>query len=327
MTDDFSQYGLGGIQSPPDERDWMISDAFLMAGAEPVAVADLPRKWRNPKRASIMNQGSAPECVSFSRAREQRSYDMADSGDFQPDTHLFFQRIHGGPGGAIVRDAFIESKAHGFPVVGHPEQDALHAIKDYWKVPTKVDDTKQAMFAFGTLVLAVPWSKSWFKPDAQGVLPAFTTVSSGHAIDAEGWDDDKIAPNVGALLLPNSWGELWGVKGECWLPYDQFEAHAWEGWKATDILTPKPPAPTPVKWTLRVAAKAVVHHSHKNALGLYVMPDTARRWGPKASSAPCTAPQRVKTTKGLYITAVPVTRGVFKGRWVHLGPGVTATHS
>jgi len=52
-------------------------------------------------------------------------------------------------------------------------------------------------------------------------------VLGGHAIDAVGYDDAKVITNAvnkkstkGALLIRNSWGTGWGVKGYGWLPYD-----------------------------------------------------------------------------------------------------------
>jgi C1A family cysteine protease len=52
-------------------------------------------------------------------------------------------------------------------------------------------------------------------------------VLGGHAIDAVGFDDNKVITNTnnnkstkGAFLIRNSWGTGWGNKGYGWLPYD-----------------------------------------------------------------------------------------------------------
>ncbi len=52
-------------------------------------------------------------------------------------------------------------------------------------------------------------------------------VEGGHAVVIAGYDDDKVIINpydksktTGALLIRNSWGTDWGLKGYGWLPYD-----------------------------------------------------------------------------------------------------------
>lgn len=48
-----------------------------------------------------------------------------------------------------------------------------------------------------------------------------------------------------------------------------------------------------------------------------------RVWGRKASTAPCSAPDQKDLCAGGSATVVFVTKGTFKGRWVHLGSGVS----
>ena len=87
---------------------------------------------------------------------------------------------------------------------------------------------------------------------------------------------------------------------------------------------PKPVTPPPATHTLHIAAHAKVHVATVTRKGC-VSGEVVRVWGPKASTAGCTGPvQRKGCVKGQY-TLVKVSRGVFRGRWVHLGPGVTVT--
>jgi C1A family cysteine protease len=46
-------------------------------------------------------------------------------------------------------------------------------------------------------------------------------VLGGHAVRKIGWDDTKQMPGglVGAFLVRNSWGPLWGDHGDFWMPY------------------------------------------------------------------------------------------------------------
>lgn len=46
-------------------------------------------------------------------------------------------------------------------------------------------------------------------------------TEQGHALVAVGYDDYRqVGSSIGAILVRNSWGEGWGIKGHGWLPYD-----------------------------------------------------------------------------------------------------------
>lgn len=64
--------------------------------------------------------------------------------------------------------------------------------------------------------------------DGKGEIPmprSGDKLEGGHAILAVGYDDAKtIGKFKGALLIRNSWGTDWGMKGYGWLPYAYIES-------------------------------------------------------------------------------------------------------
>jgi hypothetical protein len=79
------------------------------------------------------------------------------------------------------------------------------------RTPTEI---KQTIAAYGDAWIGSPWSKAWFTPGPDGVLPPPDPTAGGHAYKFVGYDDSK-----GAFLMQNSWGSSWGLLGHAWMPY------------------------------------------------------------------------------------------------------------
>ncbi len=304
-------YGLGWIESPPDERDWGVDALYAATGT---AVPDaLPASYHVPLPLyPVVDQGSSPMCVAYSAAGEQGWYDLRDTGLALFDEALFFRQIGGTQDGAVVRDALARRLSAGYPVAGHPELAQQHRIAAYYSVLVTQADLCAATLAFGPLVIATPWASSWFHP-VDGVLPAFDRAVGGHAIQAVGWD-------AAGLRLRNSWGADWGQAGEATLPWDQMH-HVREAWKALDRVETRPTVTT---WQISVAHGATVVHYALDAHGR--LTDTRRyAWTGHASGAPCGQPVVKQGASSGQATVAHVTAGVFMGRWVRIGAGVTAS--
>ena len=311
MTDDLLPYGLGWLESPPDERDWGVDALYAATGAEPPV--ELPTAYHVPAPLySVVDQGSSPMCVAYSAAGEQGWYDLRDTGLALFDEALFFRQIGGSSSGAVIRDALALRLSAGYPVSGHPELAGQHKIAAYFVVPVAQADLCAAILAFGPLVIGTPWASSWFHP-VGGVLPAFDRAVGGHAILAVGWD-------ATGLRLRNSWGADWGNQGEATLPWPQI-GHVREAWKAVDRVEPKP-AP-PASWRIHVAHGATVVHYALDKAGR--LTDTRRYpWTGHDSGAPCGQPVVKRGASSGQATVALVTGGLFRGRWVRIGGGVTA---
>lgn len=310
MTDDFTESGLGWIESPEDPSDWTVDALYAATGTD---VPDaLPASYHVPAPLyPVLDQGSSPMCVAYSAAGEQGFFDLRDTGSVLFDEPRFFSAIGGTASGAIIRDALKYRLATGYPPQGHADQAGAHRIAAYYAVPVTQADICAAIASFGPLVVGTPWANSWFRP-VGGVLPAFDRAVGGHAILAVGW-------NATGLRLRNSWGADWGQGGEATLPWAQV-GHLREAWKAVDVVEPKP---APKSCRIRVAAGATVRMASLSASGC-ISGWTSRKWGPRASGAPCRQPVVKRGCVRGQATVAYVTAGVFKGRWVRIGQGVTA---
>ncbi len=225
MTD----YGLGALQSPPDERDYPIEQLFATSG---IAAATPPATFDVTLLPPVYNQGNTPMCVAFSSSTLKGAEDLIDQKhNYLWDRPTFFRRIGGGPNGAVTRNALDRMLKVGYPLLppGSNNSQAAHRIAAYYSIPKTRLAICQTIWHFGAILLSTPWFNSWFDPHTDGRLPVPDYQVGGHAIAAIGWD------SIG-LHLRNSWGTAWGVKGNCTMPWPYVLAAVWEAWKAVDVI-------------------------------------------------------------------------------------------
>ena len=306
-------FGLGAIPSPADDRDYPIEALYAALGVDvPTA---LPPAFASTPVPPILNQGTTPQCVAFSTAgmKDFQDYDDQVPTRWWPfDEGRLFAAIGGGPNGAIIRDALSYLLKTGYPLVGNAVAAADHRIAGYFAVQVNVTAIKQAISTFGEVIFGVAWANSWFNPNGSGILPSWDWESGGHAIRCRGWDDTK------GFRLANSWGNGWGVNGECYLPYNQL-AHVFEVWKAPDQPAPPPPPPSLYHW--HVAAHGMVKVYQLDPAGDILPGWTTTAWGARSSSAPCTKPVfRVTADGKSHATTVRILSGAFAGKTVGVAP-------
>jgi hypothetical protein len=293
-------FGLGALQSPPDERDYQAAELYAALGIEPATA--FASSYVIPERPPILYQDGLPQCVAYSTSAMKSWQDRHDGAGFvNLDEGRFFAAIGGTSAGAYVRDAMAEMVVDGYPEQGGANA-AKHRVKAYYAIPHTADGLRAAILALGAVVIATPWYASWFRPLDSGLLPAPDRQVGGHAILAVGWD-------IFGLRLRNSWGTAWGVGGECTLPW-RYVAGLWEAWKAVDVVPP------PITHRVYLAHGAKVRIYRLNSAGR-IRDWTDQTWTPPASSAPC-GPEIKRLTvdgKSSAIT-VRVIRGSFAGKTI-----------
>jgi hypothetical protein len=247
-----TNYGLGLIKSPPDARDFKITDL-------PLELAEtLPPRylaWKNVTAPVVLDQGTTPQCVAYSNSATRQFQEYLDKGvrfDFdEPWFYAQCKAIDGIPNspGTYVRAAMKVLKNKGFSTVGTNGADAgRHKISAYYSVPVTPVDIKRALKTYGPVQIGSRWFKSWFRPMLGGRLPYPVQEIGGHATTIWGYDDI-----LGVFYCRNSWGSSWGWRGDFLLPYE-YTRYVFEAWKTVDlpdkpvepVPTPTPtPAPTP----------------------------------------------------------------------------------
>ena len=78
---------------------------------------------------------------------------------------------------------------------------------------------KHFLYAGFPVVFGIPIPRGTSDQPIINCRPKYDSYLGGQAILALGFDDNKLSPGRGALLVQNCWGKQWGDKGYGWLPY------------------------------------------------------------------------------------------------------------
>ncbi len=211
--------------------------------------ADLPhkvdlRKYMTP----IEDQGATMSCVANAVAGAYEYLAKMHTGENYDVSRLFIYyngRYLGTNGnqsaikdsGSYIQKAIEGLKAYGacsentYPfdeelINAAPHQQAYDEaaefiVEDMAVVPTNLYAWKHALAEGYPIIFGINLYKSFDKQRQKGVVPMPSSTEAsreshgGHAMLAVGYaDKDRV------FIVRNSWGEDWGDKGYCYIPYD-----------------------------------------------------------------------------------------------------------
>lgn len=232
-----TSFAYGWMPDLPDQRDLMYSAPMMVMKKLPSKI-DLTSKC-----PPVYNQGQIGSCTAnalsgafeFDR-KKQKLQDFMPSRLFLYYNERALQNTVNSDSGAFIRDGIKTLNVNGIcpekewpydvsKFAQKPPQkcytDALKCnIKSYQKLNnTNLSQLQSCLsegfpFVFGFTVYESFESQQVAKT---GMVPMPSTkekVVGGHAVMAVGYDDSKQV-----VIVRNSWGKDWGVKGYFYMPY------------------------------------------------------------------------------------------------------------
>lgn len=228
---------FGAIPSPADNRDYNIS----MLTSVPT---EFPEGFRIEYKGKKKNQ-KVSSCVpnSLSYVKEQKEekefsvgyiYTNRKDTDYQgegmiprealsnllTDGDVEFDDYPYDEDYSVLKPTFPEYK------VKLINKSKMHAITAYARLNT-INDVKTALMKIGPVTVCYNIFDSFYNVGSDGMVsvPASTESKQGmHEMTIFGWEN-------GRWIVLNSWGEDWGDKGYCYIP---FEYEFVEAWSITD---------------------------------------------------------------------------------------------
>ena len=236
---------FGWVKDTPDPRDLMFSVSPVVAAKPLPKSADL-----RPGCPPVYDQGQVGSCTANSIAgafeftqKKQMLADFMPSRLFIYYNERAIEHTVNEDSGAQIRDGIKSVAKQGVPpesdwpysenmsiVTQKPKPIAYtdaqqHKLVAYHRISSRIPATALNLmkscladgypFVFGFVVYS-----AFEGPDIAktGILNMPNTkkeeVVGGHAVMAVGYDDKKKA-----ILVRNSWGTGWGLKGYFWMPY------------------------------------------------------------------------------------------------------------
>ncbi len=130
---------------------------------------------------------------------------------------------------------------------------ARHKVSDWWSIDIDVDAMRACLAAGFPVVFGTRVTESFMKPPSSGMIsiPSATDRDDAkhgrHALLLVGYDDARRT-----FVVRNSWGDDWGDRGYCYMPYAYLGNRSWtrNAWAlrlASGAHDPKAPPPVDLR--------------------------------------------------------------------------------
>jgi hypothetical protein len=188
-----------------DPRSLNFRIELLLAGADPVVRA---RRWTKP---AVLDQGSEGACTGFGTAHALLASPRRWTGVDAEVANLLYRQ-------AQKHDEWPGEDYEGSSVLGAMQATrAAGYIKEYRWAKT-MDEILMGVSRFRPLVIGVNWYDGMWEPDDDGFLHATGYIVGGHALLLSG-----VIPSRRCVVLDNSWGPDWGLRGSAYLSYEDLD--------------------------------------------------------------------------------------------------------
>lgn len=232
----FNNYFTGALESPKDVRDYRPSFASGLT---------IPDEYEIDLVVKVKNQGSVGSCVAHAISSLNEWFNYKECSD---DTIMSTGFIYGNRRNTLHKGSgmYIRNALKGMCYDGNvpnsmfsynvevPDaiskfEETFESLKDialpyrfksYVKLNSETE-IKKALMSTGPVVFSIRVYDDTHLEN--GMLTSKQNPKdkySGHCMLIYGWNSD-------GWLVRNSWGENWGNKGNCILPYDYTIKEAW----------------------------------------------------------------------------------------------------
>lgn len=180
-------------------------------------VGDKPLRSRGWYLPTILDQGREGACVGFAHSHELAAIPRKVAGISNETARTIYRE-------AQKIDEWAGESYEGTSVLAGAKVVHGQGHWESYRWGFSLEDALLAIAYEGPVVFGLNWYEGMFRPDAKGYLHVSGDLAGGHAICAIG-----VHLSHNRVVLANSWGASWGLKGRAFLSFDDLGRLLQEG--------------------------------------------------------------------------------------------------